>query len=34
VSDIEQQLAHMRWRRVQNERAIRENIDISNELHD
>lgn len=33
VSDIEQQLAHMRWRRVQNERAIRENIDISNELH-
>lgn len=33
VSDIEQQLAHMRWRRVQNERAIRENIDVSNELH-
>lgn len=32
TSDIEQQLAHMRWRRMQNERAIRGSLDMSKQL--
>ena len=32
VTDIEQQLAHLRWRRMQNERHIRSALDVTKSL--